>query len=380
MAPQTKASRRASQGVALALSGALALAYAPVAAKFGLAPESPLVAAWYAGARIDVLVEGGQWWRLVAASFAHATGFHAVANILGVYWLIPVAARLHGAAASAVCFGAAAIVGTFASYALQPEWSIGASGGVFGLIGFAVSGLVRRGQTSKAGVRRDWLGVLPWILVAGLFVLQWSGDGIDHIAHAAGLAVGITATSLLRRLGTRRARRAIRFTAIPLVALVAVGGYGAVDHALVIRLVPTPTRVVRDGGLSYRVPAHWVSTVSREDSRCEREHTNGLITICAVRASAVEADPTTIVAELGRLGYREDPDAAAGAIRVRGWLPPDAFVPRRGNSADQELLVWRRTRRDGAIVLYAHRLAPAATVVQLERILQIFAVDSAGKS
>jgi rhomboid protease GluP len=142
------------------------------------------------------LVLDGQWWRLVTALTLHADLPHVLGNTLfGGFFLSAVAGRL-GIGVAVLCFVTSGTLGNFANalYYGSAHSSIGASTGVFGLVG-VLAGLAawQRHLTAPPG-RGAWVA-----FAAALGIVAMLGSGgprVDFSAHLFGLAAG-AATGLL---------------------------------------------------------------------------------------------------------------------------------------------------------------------------------------
>lgn len=196
---------------------------APVASRFELALAYALalgLLAFHAGldlsGRASAFVErgesqavhvlGGELWRLVTALTLHADLPHVVGNTLfGGLFLAALAGRL-GMGLSLLAFVITGALGNLANalYYGSAHSSIGASTGVFGLVG-VLAGLAawQRHQTAPPG-RGAWVA-----FAAGLGILAMLGSGgprVDFSAHVFGLAVGALTGLLLATAMATRAR------------------------------------------------------------------------------------------------------------------------------------------------------------------------------
>ena len=143
------------------------------------------------------LVLEGQGWRLVTALTLHADLPHVLGNTLfGGFFLSAVAGRL-GIGIAVLCFVVTGALGNLANalYYGSAHSSIGASTGVFGLVG-VLAGLAawQRHQTALPG-RGAWVA-----LAAGLAIVAMLGSGgprVDFSAHLFGLAAGASTGILL---------------------------------------------------------------------------------------------------------------------------------------------------------------------------------------
>ena len=150
------------------------------------------------------LVLEGQWWRLITALTLHADLPHVLGNTLfGGFFLAAVAGRL-GIGIAILCFVTTGTLGNYANalYYGSAHSSVGASTGVFGLVG-VLAGLAawHRHQTALPG-RGAWVA-----LGAGLAIVAMLGSGgprVDFSAHLFGLAAGgLTGLLLAAPLASR---------------------------------------------------------------------------------------------------------------------------------------------------------------------------------
>lgn len=137
-----------------------------------------------------VLVLEGEWWRLVTALTLHADLPHVLGNTLfGGFFLAAVAGRV-GIGVALLGFLVSGTLGNLANalYYGSAHSSIGASTGVFGLVG-VLAGLAAWRRHSLASTGRG-----AWVaFAAGLGIVAMLGTGgprVDFTAHLFGLAAG----------------------------------------------------------------------------------------------------------------------------------------------------------------------------------------------
>jgi membrane associated rhomboid family serine protease len=179
---------------------------------FGLLSPSPaaLNALGMTGA---YALKRGRWWTLVTAIYLHGGLLHILFNLLWVRQLAPVVEDLFGRARLAVIFTAGGALGFLVSDLAGVPFSIGASGGIFGLLGALVFYGKSRGGTFGVAIMRQYG---HWALI--LFVLGFLMPGVDNFAHAGGFAGGFLAGAALGSSDRRPER-----VADALLALVAIG-------------------------------------------------------------------------------------------------------------------------------------------------------------
>jgi len=136
------------------------------------------------GAVLSPLVRAGEWWRTVTAVFLHGDILHIIMNGMGLWVVGTVAEARFGRARLFVVFIVAGTVGETVTALWNAQvLSVGASGGIFGLIALCVVNAIRRRD-------RDLRArFLPW-LIYGLAIGFLGGGRIDNAAHVGGLAAG----------------------------------------------------------------------------------------------------------------------------------------------------------------------------------------------
>jgi len=167
------------------------------------------------GAKLNHLIDGGEWWRLVAPIFLHVQlpffgplPIHLLTNMYGLFMLGPYVEKLYGSAKFVVFWVLTGVSGVAASYlTVRPELahgslgrflfkpfdtpSAGASGALFGLIGVLfVFGLKYRRELPEGLKRAFGTGMLPTIII-NLFIGYAARGFIDNAAHLGGLVSGM---------------------------------------------------------------------------------------------------------------------------------------------------------------------------------------------
>ncbi|RRR75389.1 MAG: rhomboid family intramembrane serine protease [Candidatus Viridilinea halotolerans] len=152
------------------------------------------------GAKENSLIDGGQYWRLITATFLHGNLIHIFFNSFALYALGPECERIYGLKRFLVLYFLAGLGGSVASYLMSPAPSVGASGAVFGLIGglgmFFYLSRAALGEFGKAQVQ-------SMAAIAGInLVIGFSAAGvIDNWGHMGGMVIGaLVGTALAPRL------------------------------------------------------------------------------------------------------------------------------------------------------------------------------------
>jgi rhomboid protease GluP len=162
-------------------------------------------------ARILTLDEG-EWWRLVTATLLHGGIAHILLNGLALWNLGGQLEDLTGWQEIFVVFAVTGVCGSLMSASFGPGnvVSIGASGAIFGLLGFLVTnGTHNLRQVSKQLQRNAQNLVL--MLGIGLLI-----PGIDNWGHAGGLLSGLVLGYVYRQPsnGTRNALALVSATVL----------------------------------------------------------------------------------------------------------------------------------------------------------------------
>ena len=90
-----------------------------------------------------LIVSENEVWRVLSSAILHAGFIHYVINCLALWFVGKAIETTHGTVATAIIFIISAIGGTLLSAIFLPEYiTVGASGGIFGLIGACLSDII----------------------------------------------------------------------------------------------------------------------------------------------------------------------------------------------------------------------------------------------
>lgn len=135
---------------------------------------------------------GGEWWRLVTAIFLHGGLLHLAFNAYALANIGPSLESAVGSRRVLVLFLVTGI-GSFVTSSVFTHASVGASGAIFGLIGYGIVHGRVRGGTMYRAFSDD---LLRWAFFGVLMSVM---PGIDMAAHVGGLAVGAAAGLVVGR-------------------------------------------------------------------------------------------------------------------------------------------------------------------------------------
>lgn len=176
-------------GLSLLLTSRIALPYEGVR---GVVIADPFTAAIYLlGAKENISINAGQWWRLLIPMVLHGSLMHLLFNSWALYALGTQAEEVFGTARFLAMYLLAGLAGSIASYVFNPQaLSVGASGAIFGLFG----ALAAFSYTSRSLIgweaSKMQLGQMSTLVVINLAFGFIPGSNIDNSAHIGGLVVG----------------------------------------------------------------------------------------------------------------------------------------------------------------------------------------------
>jgi rhomboid protease GluP len=190
----------------------IAMYYAMVVIAGG--PEDPAVILAF-GANYGPFVADGDIWRLVTAIFLHASLAHLFVNLVSLYFMGRFLEAFHGPWGLLFLFLGSGVSGSLASAVVLEHVSVGASGGVFGLLGAAAVFSFRYRRHLPLRVK-PLVGpsFVPWVFFVALAVLNLGVGSlvpmIDNRAHAGGLFFGAAASLFVPAPAVERAVRGRR--------------------------------------------------------------------------------------------------------------------------------------------------------------------------
>jgi membrane associated rhomboid family serine protease len=152
------------------------------------------------GARqTNLIVNEGEWYRLFSPMLLHAGLIHYIINMLAIWYIGGAVEQSHGFASAAVLFIIPAVGGNILSAICLPQYiSVGASGGIFGLIGACVAdisinwNLLFLKTTTDEDTRMRHVMVIVWLGV-DIFLNCLIGltPFVDNFTHLGGFMYGL---------------------------------------------------------------------------------------------------------------------------------------------------------------------------------------------
>jgi rhomboid protease GluP len=151
--------------------------------EFAFDPSSQALFAF--GAKYPAAIAAGQWWRLITAGFLHGGILHILMNSWVLFDLGASVEEAFGTARFLVIYFVSTITGYLGSFYFSPALSIGASAGIFGLIGAMIGFGIREGTSQGQAMKAFYIRWAVYGLIMG-FIMPY----IDNYAHIGGLIGG----------------------------------------------------------------------------------------------------------------------------------------------------------------------------------------------
>ncbi len=171
------------------------------------------------GAMRGLRVSGGEYWRLVSCILLHGDGMHILLNAVALFALGRLCESVYGPVRFLFLFMASGICGSLLSWAGGNASSVGASGGIFGLMGAAiVFGFRFTKELPPLAGELFRKRLIPWVAL-NLFIGAVV-PFIDNLGHVGGLVGGcLVALVINNRVIPRKEP-----TAVGTIVTGAVGG------------------------------------------------------------------------------------------------------------------------------------------------------------
>lgn len=142
------------------------------------------------GAKVNSLIRGGDYYRLLTCAFLHGGFIHLAVNMYALNALGPLVEKVYGRIKFLIIYFVSAFVASIFSFSFSSSISVGASGAIFGLLGATL--IFAYKMRNKIGTKMvsNILSVIALNAFLGLAL-----PNIDNFGHLGGL-VGGTLISL----------------------------------------------------------------------------------------------------------------------------------------------------------------------------------------
>jgi len=138
------------------------------------------------GAKVNALIQQGEWWRLATPMFLHIGFTHILMNMITLYFVGMQIEAAFGHTRFLVMFLVSGIGGNIASFCFSDSLSAGASTAIFGLFGaFMMLGESFWQNPVISQLARTFMAFVVMNIAFDVFT-----PGIDLAGHIGGLAAG----------------------------------------------------------------------------------------------------------------------------------------------------------------------------------------------
>lgn len=152
-------------------------------------PYGPVLVA-FGGKQGFFIFRLGEWWRLISAGYLHGGLLHIFMNSWALYQVGGLVEELYGVSRYFVFYTAATIAGFALSLFWSPGLSVGASAGIFGLIGVMIAFGMQHRTAHGEAIRSHFTQWAIYSVVIGLLPSGITGFRVDNAAHLGGAVVG----------------------------------------------------------------------------------------------------------------------------------------------------------------------------------------------
>lgn len=145
------------------------------------------------GAKINLNIIKGQYWRFITPVFLHADITHLLINCYSLYAVGVTVERIYGNARFLIVYLVAGVMGSILSFMFSINSAVGASGAIFGLLGALLYFGVEHPKLFRAYFGHSIIMTIGINLVYGFI-----NTGIDNYGHIGGLMGGFLASGIVK--------------------------------------------------------------------------------------------------------------------------------------------------------------------------------------
>jgi rhomboid protease GluP len=186
--------RQPSTPATLVLIGAILFGFAVEIYKGAWTDFEKLV--WLGAIYRPLVVEHGQWWRLLTAMFLHGDGtvrgdlLHLGLNLYALWQLGRLYEMMFGTRRFVLIYFVTGLIASVTSLVHNAGASVGASGAIFGILGAFIFSIRRSPRFRHERWARGIVQQLLFWIVANI-VIGFTVPQIDMAAHIGGLIAGL---------------------------------------------------------------------------------------------------------------------------------------------------------------------------------------------
>ncbi|WP_129721248.1 rhomboid family intramembrane serine protease [Xylanivirga thermophila] len=182
------------------------------------------------GAKVDLLIAAGQYWRLFTAMFLHIGLAHLFFNSYALYIYGPVVESLFGKAKFLILYIISGLMGSLFSYMFSLYPAAGASGAIFGLMGALLYF-----KKVRPDIYKRVFGPTLFVIIAVNLIYGIIQPGIDNWGHIGGLIGGVLTANAIGLYKERFKKKQVIMWII-IIAIFIIGlRYGSLKYG---RFIP----------------------------------------------------------------------------------------------------------------------------------------------
>ncbi len=204
-----------------------------------------------------LMLDLGQFWRLLTANLVHKDALHIAVNLFVIFNFAGALENAFRPLDMVLILAASGLGTTLCSFAATDPVSAGASGVAYGALGGAAVFGFKYRDILPARYRLVLGGaVVPTVLV--FLFIGWTSSGVDNWGHLGGLMAGSATVALLKPRMLTDPPRGLRLVTTRLLPLgLILGGPLAASALATPLLPPLAVQTDRDLGLAVPVPVEW---------------------------------------------------------------------------------------------------------------------------
>ncbi|GAA0745071.1 rhomboid family intramembrane serine protease [Clostridium oceanicum] len=144
------------------------------------------------GAKVNYLIDQGEYYRFITCMFLHGGLMHIALNMYALYAIGPLVESYYGKIKYLIIYFISGIVSSVFSYKFSDSVSIGASGAIFGLLGATLILAYRNKHKIGKGFMQNIISVIVINLIIGLSI-----HNVDNFGHIGGLIGGLLVSLII---------------------------------------------------------------------------------------------------------------------------------------------------------------------------------------
>ncbi|WP_071460126.1 rhomboid family intramembrane serine protease [Bacillus massilinigeriensis] len=175
------------------------------------------------GAKSNIHILLGEWWRFLTPVFIHIGVLHLLMNCIALFYIGPVVEQIFGRIRYFFIFLFAGFAGVLGSFLYSPVLSAGASGAIMGCFGALLYFGLKNRELFFRSIGPSLLSVLVVNLAFGFTV-----QGVDNAGHIGGLLGGFAAAAIVGFPGILKRNKQLVFLIATISAVIGFLSYGNV--------------------------------------------------------------------------------------------------------------------------------------------------------